>query len=101
MLVEFSIIPVGAGDSIGVKIAKLISIIEDGNLPYKMNPMGTVIEGKWDEVMNVVRKCHDEVLKHAPRTVTTIKIDDRPGRSNMLSSKICSVESNLGRPVKT
>ena len=87
MLVEFSIIPIGKGASVGKDIAKVIRIVENSGLPYKLNPMGTVVEGKWDELMALIKRCHRVVLRDGERVVTTIKIDDRKQRSNMIEEK--------------
>ena len=45
MLVEFSIVPVGVGSSIGDQ-PRYWKIADASGLPYKVNPMGTVIEGQ-------------------------------------------------------
>ena len=63
MLVEFSIVPVGVGSSIGDQLAEVLKIVDASGLPYKVNPMGTVIEGQWDEVMRLIKKCHNTVMK--------------------------------------
>lgn len=101
MLVEFSIVPVGKGASVGNDIAKVIKIVENSGLPYKLNPMGTVVEGKWDELMALVKRCHRTVLREGERVVTTIKIDDRKGRSNMIEKKILSLEKRLKKSLRT
>jgi uncharacterized protein (TIGR00106 family) len=100
MLFEFSIIPMGAGTSAGKEIARAVEIVEQSGLPYKLNPMGTVVEGTWDEVMEIVKKCHDAILSHSGRVITSIKIDDRPGRANMMETKVQSVEKTLGKEVR-
>jgi uncharacterized protein (TIGR00106 family) len=99
MLAEFSIVPLGAGESLGDKIANVVRTVESSGLPYRLNPMGTVIEGNWEEVMSIIRKCHDQVLDESPRVVTAIKIDDRPGKKDMITGKISSVEKRLGKEV--
>jgi uncharacterized protein (TIGR00106 family) len=100
MLIEFSVIPMGEGTSAGKEIARAVEIVEKSGLPYKLNPMGTVVEGTWDEVMNVVKRCHDAVLSHSGRVITSVKIDDRPGRTGMMETKVQSVERALGREVR-
>lgn len=95
MLVEFSIIPVGKGSSIGDDVAKVLKIVDKSGLPYKINPMGTVVEGKWDNVIGLIRKCHDTVLKGRERVLTTISIDDRKGRPDRIDEKVKSVEKRL------
>ena len=67
MLVEFSIVPVGVGSSIGDQLAEVLKIVDASGLPYKVNPMGTVIEGQWDEVMRLIKKCHNTVMKRGEK----------------------------------
>lgn len=100
MLVQFSIIPLGKGPSVGGEVAKVLKIVDDSGLPYRINPMGTVVEGTWDEVMTLVRKCHHTALRSGERVVTTISIDDRKGKRNRIEQKILSVEKRLGRILK-
>lgn len=97
MMVEFSVVPLGAGASVSPAIARVLRIVIDSGIPYKANPMGTVIEGEWDVVMDLVRKCHDEAMRDAERVVTSIKIDDYKGKGPRLEKKLESVEQKLGR----
>jgi len=100
MLAEFSIVPVGVGSSIGDQLAEVLRIVDESGLPYKINPMGTVIEGEWDEVMKLVKKCHKSVMKNGERAVTTISIDDRKGKPNRIEAKVKSIEKRLGKSLK-
>ena len=100
MLVEFSIIPLGKGASVGNDVAKVLKIVDNSGLNYKVNPMGTVVEGTWDEVMALIKKCHQAVLRHGERVVTTVKIDDRKGHHTMIEKKVESVEKRLHRTLK-
>jgi uncharacterized protein (TIGR00106 family) len=100
MLAEFSIVPVGVGSSIGDQLAEVLRIVDESGLPYKINPMGTVIEGEWDEVMRLIKKCHKTVMKNGERAVTTISIDDRKGKPNRIEAKVKSIEKRLGKALK-
>ncbi len=100
VLVEFRVVPIGKGPSVSPFVAKALKIVTKSGVPYKANPMGTVLEGEWDEVMGVVKKCHHEVMKEAKRVVTTITIDDRKGREERLEKKIESMEQKLGTKLK-
>ncbi len=100
MLVEFSVVPIGTSVSVSPQIAKVLKIIAESGIPYKANPMGTVLEGEWDMVMGVIRRCHAEVMKDAERTITTITIDDRKGKEDRLEKKLESVEQKLGMKLK-
>ena len=100
MLAAFSIVPVGVGSSVGAQLAEVLRIVDESGLPYKINPMGTVIEGEWDEVMKLVKKCHKSVMKNGERAITTISIDDRKGKPNRIEAKVKSIERRLGKSLK-
>ncbi len=100
MLVEFSIVPVGVGSSIGDYLAEVLDIVDRSGLPYKVNPMGTVVEGEWHEVFSLIQRCHEAVMSKAERAITTIKIDDRKGKPNRIEEKVASVERRLKRELK-
>ena len=100
MLAEFSIVPLGAGSSIGEHVAEVLRIVDASGLPYKMNPMGTVVEGDWENIMKLIRKCHKTVMKNQERVVTTITIDDRKGTMSRIDQKIASVERRIGKSLR-
>lgn len=100
MLAEFSVVPIGKGESVSQYVAECLRIVEASGLDYRLNPMGTVLEGDYDKVMGVVRECHMRVLEMTPRVITTVKIDDRKGRAGTLLTKIESVEKKLGIELK-
>jgi uncharacterized protein (TIGR00106 family) len=100
MLVQFSIVPIGTGESISEHVAEVIRVVDESGLPYRTNPMGTVVEGGWDEVMALIKKCNEEVLRGASRVLTSISIDDRPGKPDRITEKVKSVEKRLGREIK-
>ncbi len=100
LLVEFSVVPVGSGVGVSPQIARVLKIVAESGVPYKANPMGTVLEGEWDTVMGVVKQCHAEIMKDAERAITSIKIDDRKGRESRMEKKLESVEQKLGMKLK-
>jgi uncharacterized protein (TIGR00106 family) len=101
MLAEFNIIPIGSGESMGDQIAAVLKIVDESGLPYKANAMSTVVEGGWDEITGLVRRCHEEVLKKAPRVVINIQLDVRPAKpKERITEKLKSVEKRLGKEVK-
>jgi uncharacterized protein (TIGR00106 family) len=100
MLVEFSVIPIGSSSSIGDQIAEVLRIVNASGLPYKINPMGTVIEGEWDEIVKLIKKCHKKVMTSEDRVVTTISIDDRKGKPNRIDEKVKSIEKRIGKSLK-
>ncbi len=101
VLAEFSIVPLGKGTSLSPEIARILQRVIESGISYRTNPMGTVIEGEWDRVMQVIRQCHEEALKNSDRVVTTIKIDDRKGGGQRMDRKLESLEQKLGNKLNT
>ncbi len=100
ILVEFSIVPLGIGESVSPTVARVLRIVATSGISYKANPMGTVLEGEWDQVMAIIKECHQEVMKSAGRAVTSIKIDDRKGKGGRIEKKLESVEQKLGMTLR-
>ena len=95
MIAEFSITPVGSGISVGAHVTRAVQIVHDSGLKYEVNPMGTVVEGAWDDVMSVIKKCNDVLLKDCERLSILVKIDSRRGRSPPMEEKVQSVLRRL------
>jgi uncharacterized protein (TIGR00106 family) len=100
MLIEFSIVPIGVGSSIGDQLAGVLKIVDESGLPYKLNPMGTVVEGEWDALMKLVKECHMAVMKKCERALTTISIDDRKEKTDRINLKVKSIEKRIGKSLK-
>ncbi len=100
MLAQFSIIPIGVGSSIGDQLSVVLKIVDESGMPYKVNPMDTVIEGEWDDIMGLIKKCRDEIMKSGERVVISITIDDRKDKPNRIEEKVASIERRLGRSLK-
>jgi uncharacterized protein (TIGR00106 family) len=62
--------------------------------------MGTVVEGEWDEIMKLIKKCHNTVMKTGERAITTVSIDDRKGKPNRIDEKVKSIERRIGKSLK-
>ena len=100
ILADFSMYPLGKGESVSDYVARSLKIIDASGLPYKLGPMGTTLEGEWDQVMGVIRQCYDAMHSDCPRIECTIRIDAREG-SGRLRKKIESVEKKAGKKLKT
>ena len=101
VLLEFSMSPLGKGESVGKYVSRSLEIIDQSGVEYRLNPMGTVLEGEWDEVMDVVSQCYKRMKKDCNRISCTIKIDYRKGKNGRLDGKVASVEKRLKKKIKT
>ena len=45
LLLEFSMSPLGKGESVSKYVARSLDIIDKSGVDYRLNPMGTVLEG--------------------------------------------------------
>jgi uncharacterized protein (TIGR00106 family) len=95
MLAAFSITPLGAGDSVSGSVAEVVRLVRASGLPNETNAMFTNVEGGWDEVMDLIKRCVFSVADAAPRVSVVIKIDHRPGVADALHAKVDAVERLL------
>ena len=100
VLLEFSMSPLGKGESVGKYVARSIDIVDKSGLDYRLNPMGTVLEGSWDQVFSVVKACFEEMSQECDRVTAVIKVDYRRGKSGRLTSKLTRVEKLLGKKIR-
>jgi uncharacterized protein (TIGR00106 family) len=99
MLLEFSTFPAGE-KSYSHIVAKVIDLVDKSGLPYETHALGTLVEGEWDEVMELVKKCHMLLVNDFDRVMTRITIDDRKGATERIHGKVKAVENALGRNIK-
>ena len=99
VLLEFSMSPMDKGESLSPYVARIIKIIDESGISYRLNPMGTVLEGDYDEVMSVVRQCFLEMEKDSSRISVSLKMDYRKGKNSRLNSKIEKIEKLIGHTV--
>lgn len=100
VLVEFSMSPMDKGASVSKYVARSLEIIADSGVPYRLGPMGTCLEGEWQDVMAVIEKCYRRMSADCERITCSIKIDARNGADGRLESKIEKVENILGRKLE-
>jgi len=96
MIAEFSIVPVGVGESLSQHVARAFEVIEASDVAHEHHAMGTNLEGDWDEVMAVIKACRDRLLESSGRVSLSIKIDDRLGATNRLEHKVDSARRKMG-----
>ena len=101
VLLEFSMAPMGLGESVSAHVARILDVIDRSGVPYQLTPMGTILEGEWADVMAVVTACFETLAAECPRIGVHLKVDYRAGPAGRLQSKVAAVERQLGRKLKT
>ena len=95
MIADFSIAPIGKGERLSACVAEAFKIIDASQVPFEHHAMGTNLEGDWDEVMAVIKACRNKLLESSHRVSLSIKIDDRKGATNCISSKVRSAREKM------
>jgi uncharacterized protein (TIGR00106 family) len=95
IVAEISVVPLGTGNaSVSEYVAACIDVLEkETAVSYRLTPMGTILEGRLDDILAVAAKMHEvPFLKGAARVVTTLKIDDRRDKKLSMEGKLDSVK---------
>lgn len=94
IVAEVSVVPLGTGNtSLSHFVAGCMEVLEcRKDISYQLTPMGTVVEGTLDRVLEIVRLLHEVPFsKGASRVITTLKIDDRRDKISTMAGKMDSV----------
>ena len=97
VLLEFSMSPLDKGESLSPYVARILSVIDNSGVDFRLTPMGTILEGEYEPVMNVVQQCFYELQKDCNRISVALKIDYRAGQDSRLQSKVQKIESLLNK----
>lgn len=96
VIVDFCLVPLGVGVSVGKYVAACQKIFEQAGLKTHLHAYGTNIEGEWDIVFGAIKKCHEEIhALGAPRISSTLKFGTRTDRVQTMEDKVRSVKEKL------
>lgn len=103
VIVDFSVFPVGKGEHLGKYVARSLDVIDKSKVRYQLGPMGTTMEGEWDDVFRVIKKCFEAMRKDCHRVYGTLRVDYQAGtnKRNLMHAKVESVEKRLHRKLVT
>lgn len=98
VILDLCVVPLGVGVSVSKYVVACEQIIQSAGLKSSLHAYGTNIEGEWDEVMAVVKRCHEKIHEMgAPRITTTIKLGTRVDRAQTMEDKVKSVEEKMNQ----
>ena len=78
MLLELSVQPKGKAHHAGDRTVDLAKIIDASGLYHQTKNKGEVLEGTWEQLMAVAKRCHDEAMKTNQKFVTVMRALDGP-----------------------
>ncbi len=89
--------PTDKGISVSKDVSKIIAMIRDSGLAYKLTPMGTIIETEnLPEALEIVQKSYDLLENISARVYSTLTMDIQKGKNNRLESKVQSIKNKIG-----
>lgn len=95
VLMEFSVIPIGQGASVSPYIARCLKIVQASGLDYELHAMGTIVEGELDQLLDLMKRCFEELQTDCDRINCTAKFDYQRGVSGQIRGNVRSVEEKL------
>ncbi len=95
---SLSIFPTDKGESVSKYVSKVVKLIKESGLPYKLTPMATIVETEdINEVFRIMDKAYKLLQEEGcNRIYTVMTVDYRRGRSNRMEQKVRSVEEKIG-----
>jgi len=98
VIAEVSVVPLGTGEpGLSRFVAECVRVLRERGVRHALTPMGTVIEGTLDEVLDAVRLLHQVPFAlGALRVSTRVTLDERRDREATAGEKIASVRARLG-----
>ena len=97
VVAEVVIVPHGtATPSLGRYVAGVEKVLRSFGLKTMLTPMGTILEGDLDQVLEAIRAAHEvPFAAGALRVGTTIRIDERRDKILTMEGKVRSVEEKI------
>lgn len=99
VLMEFSMFPTSKQtSSSSLYVSRIIKMIRDSGVSYKLTPMGTIVEtNSIEHALDILSKSYSLLEPDCERVYSVVKFDIRKGRENALEQKIKSVEDKIGK----
>ena len=99
VIAMLSVAPVREG-SMARDVADAVAALDDFEVSYETNPMGTVIEAEdIDTLLDAAAAAHKAV--DADRVSTFLKVDDKRTVDQRAREKVEDVEAELGREARS
>ena len=96
VIVDFAIVPLGAGVSLSSYVAACERILAESGLTYQLHANGTNMEGEWEDVFATIRRCHETLhAMDVPRIHTDVRLGTRTDRVQTMADKLASVGKQL------
>jgi uncharacterized protein (TIGR00106 family) len=76
-------------------VCKIIQ--EDQKVEHMLTPMGSIVEGNFDDVMALIDRIFKAVAPERERIGITVKMDYRRSKKNRMQGKVAAVEEKMNK----
>ncbi len=98
VLMNFAMFPTDKGTSVSTHVSKVIDMIRDSGVQYKLTPMATVIETEtMSQALEIIQKANNILEPDSDRIYSSVTFDIQKGKSNRIITKVESVENKIGK----
>ncbi|MGD8352940.1 MAG: MTH1187 family thiamine-binding protein [Pseudomonadota bacterium] len=94
---SLTVTPVGTPTpSLSQYVAECARVLDEAGLRHTLTPMGSVLEGPLDEILEVLKKVHEiPFTQGVMRVSTRLTIDDRRDKELTAQGKLDAVRKRL------
>ncbi len=98
VICELVVVTYDIGPSLSPFVSRVVKLIkEDRRVEHQLCPMGSVIEGRWEDVMNLVDRIMRTFAPDFERVGITLKVDYRRSKKDRIRGKVQSVEEKMSK----
>jgi uncharacterized protein (TIGR00106 family) len=97
VIASLTVTPLGTETpSLSRYVAECARVLDESGIKHTLTPMGSVLEGPLEEILEILRKVHEiPFSKGVLRVTTRLTIDDRRDKEATAQGKVDSVEKRL------
>jgi uncharacterized protein (TIGR00106 family) len=98
VLVSFAMFPTDKGSSVSPYVSRILNMLKNSNVSYKLSAMGTVFETEtMPEALKVLENAYALLADDCDRVYSVVNFDIQKNKPmGRLKSKIDSIENKIG-----
>jgi uncharacterized protein (TIGR00106 family) len=98
VLVNFAMFPTDKGSSVSPYVSKILKMIRESGVDYKLSAMGTVFETTdFKSALFILEKAYEQLSNDCERVYSVVNFDIQTTKPmGRLQSKINSIEEKIG-----
>lgn len=97
VLMQFAMFPTDKGVSASPYVSRVIAMIRESGVSYRLSAMGTIVETETlEEAQSIVARAYALLREDCTRVYCTVTFDIREGETGRMQKKIAAIEEKIG-----